>query len=51
MVVKLQLKGAGRIARWLAGHGMIDELDEDQFAANNITKALSVPGFAAGIYH
>ena len=30
---------------------MIKEVDEDQWAANHITKTLSVPGLRAGIYH
>ena len=30
---------------------MIDELDEDLFASNTITKTLSNPGFRAGIKH
>ena len=42
---------SGRIARYLASHGMIQEVDEDQFAANNITRTLSVEGFRAGIKH
>ncbi|OJJ44533.1 hypothetical protein ASPZODRAFT_153470 [Penicilliopsis zonata CBS 506.65] len=41
----------GRIARYLASHGMINEVDEDSFAANHITQTLSIEGFRAGIKH
>ena len=41
----------GRILRYLASVGMIEEVGEDKWAATNITKTLSVPGLKAGIYH
>ncbi|KAM0797154.1 hypothetical protein BDR22DRAFT_892479 [Usnea florida] len=41
----------GRILRYLASVGMIDEVGEDQWAATNITKTLGVPRLKAGIYH
>lgn len=41
----------GRILRYLASVGMIEEVGEDEWAATNITKTLSVPGLKAGIYH
>lgn len=30
---------------------MIAEVDEDTFTANNVTRTLSNPGFAAGMRH
>ncbi|MCJ1402815.1 hypothetical protein MMC11_006036 [Xylographa trunciseda] len=41
----------GRILVYLAATGMVAEPVEDKFAANNITKALAIPGYEAGIYH
>lgn len=42
---------AGRVARCLAGHSMVDEAGEDGFVANTTTHALSRPGFRGGIHH
>jgi hypothetical protein len=42
---------SGRILRYLASVSMIKETDEDNFAATNVTKALAIPGFQAGIHH
>lgn len=41
----------GRILRYLASVGMVEEVGEDEWTATNITKTLSVPGLKAGIYH
>ena len=41
----------GRILVYLAATGMVAEPAEDSFVANNITKALAIPGYEAGIYH
>ncbi|MCJ1320966.1 hypothetical protein MMC15_006307 [Xylographa vitiligo] len=40
-----------RILVYLAATGMVAEPAEDSFVANNITKALAIPGYEAGIYH
>jgi len=40
-----------RILRYLASNGMVEEVGEGKFAASNITKTLSAPGFSAGIRH
>ncbi|KAK0511298.1 hypothetical protein JMJ35_005871 [Cladonia borealis] len=37
----------GRILRYLASFGMIEEVGEDQWAASEITKTLSMPGLKA----
>jgi hypothetical protein len=37
--------------RFLASQGMVKEVGEDAFAANNITQILSIPGFQAGMRH
>ncbi|EHK99620.1 putative Sterigmatocystin 8-O-methyltransferase [Glarea lozoyensis 74030] len=41
----------GRILRFLASQRFVTEVDEDTFTANNVTQALSKPGFAAGMRH
>ncbi|KAL2050995.1 hypothetical protein ABVK25_008741 [Lepraria finkii] len=41
----------GRLCRYLASVGMIKEVGKDKFAATNVTKALSIPGNQAGVYH
>ncbi|MCJ1376576.1 hypothetical protein MMC20_007819 [Loxospora ochrophaea] len=40
----------GRLLRYLSSVRMVNEVGEDQWAANDVTKTLSVPGFKAGIY-
>jgi len=40
-----------RILRYLASVGMLKETAKDKFAANNITKFLSHPGYQGSIYH
>ncbi|KAL7940842.1 S-adenosyl-L-methionine-dependent methyltransferase [Trichoderma barbatum] len=40
-----------RILRFLASHDLINEADENTFAANTITHTLARPGFEAGIAH
>lgn len=40
-----------RILRCLASFGMIEEVGQDLWAANEITEALRVPRFKAGISH
>lgn len=40
-----------RIARYLAAHGMVEQVDDTSYKANNITKTLSVEGFQAGMNH
>lgn len=41
----------GRILRYLASAGMIQEVAQDSFAANAITKTLAQPGYEGGIRH
>lgn len=41
----------GRILRYLAATGMIDESDSDRFTANERTKALADSGYRGGVYH
>ncbi|ROV90908.1 hypothetical protein VMCG_09989 [Cytospora schulzeri] len=41
----------GRILRYLASVGTIDETGPDSFTANAVTKTLSEPGYRGGIYH
>ena len=41
----------GRLLRYLASFGMINETGEELWSANNITKTLSMPGLKAGIAH
>ncbi|ETS81750.1 hypothetical protein PFICI_06752 [Pestalotiopsis fici W106-1] len=38
-----------RIARFLASHGFITEVDEDVYQSNHLTTTLSIDGFRAGI--
>ncbi|MCJ1423356.1 hypothetical protein MMC29_001239 [Sticta canariensis] len=40
-----------RLLRYLASFGTIKETGKDSFAATNVTKALSVSGYQAGIRH
>ena len=40
-----------RILRYLAAIGLISACSEAAFKANRITKALSEPGFRAGVDH
>lgn len=40
-----------RILQYLASEGMVDEVREDQFTATSISRALSLPGFKAGLNH
>ena len=35
----------------MASHGMLEEINEDTWAATNISKALSLPGLKAGVNH
>ncbi|KAI1744721.1 S-adenosyl-L-methionine-dependent methyltransferase [Xylaria scruposa] len=41
----------GRILRYLASVGMIQEVAQDSFAANAISKTLAQPGYEGGIRH
>ncbi|KAL2048481.1 hypothetical protein N7G274_000393 [Stereocaulon virgatum] len=41
----------GRLLRYLASVGMIEEVGENQWLGTETTKTLSVPGLRAGIYH
>ncbi|KAL2052306.1 hypothetical protein ABVK25_007465 [Lepraria finkii] len=41
----------GRLLRYLAGFSMVEEIGENQWAATEITKTLSMPGLRIGIYH
>ncbi|GAP92595.2 putative o-methyltransferase b protein [Rosellinia necatrix] len=41
----------GRILRYLASVGMIQEVSQDSFAANAITKTLAQPGYEGGVRH
>lgn len=41
----------GRLLRYLASFGMVKEIGEDEWAATEITRTLSVPGLKAGVYH
>lgn len=38
-----------RILRYLASVGMIAEVGDERFAANNLTKTFSIPGNKAGL--
>lgn len=40
-----------RILQYLASEGMVEEIGEDQFTATRISRALSLPGFKAGLNH
>lgn len=40
---------ADRVMRYLASVGMVKEVGAEQFAPNDLTKTLSVPGYKAGI--
>ena len=40
---------ADRVMRYLASVGMVKEVGAEQFAPNDLTKTLSVPGNKAGI--
>ena len=41
----------GRILRYLASMKLIKETGKDEFTSTKVTKILSLPGNAAGVYH
>ncbi|KAL6715993.1 hypothetical protein ACLMJK_006955 [Lecanora helva] len=51
VITKADASFLGRLLRYLASFGMIQELAEDTWSASNITRTLSVPAFKAGLHH
>ncbi|KAK6000901.1 hypothetical protein QM012_002984 [Aureobasidium pullulans] len=47
----VQPKLMARLLRYMASVRLIQEVDANIFAANNVTKTFAIPGFAGGVYH
>lgn len=47
----MPISHAERVLQYLASEGMVEEVGEDQFIATRIGRALSLPGFKAGLNH
>lgn len=51
MIIANLIFKIGRILRFLASVGQLNETDPDTFAANDLTKILATPGHRGHIYH